>query len=312
VRRYWRGDPGQISELASRLAGSSDIFSHSDRGVYASINFISAHDGYTLRDLVSYEQKHNEANGENNRDGHDDNVSRNWGVEGETQDQTIIETRYRLMRAFLATLAFSQGVPMLAHGDELGRTQGGNNNAYAQDNESTWVNWDLDDRQKQLLEFTRKVLALRQANPTLRRRHFFRGAAVEGANRKDVTWIGPDGKELTEVDWRNPEAHLLGMLIDGAATDDVDERGHAVLADTLLLVTNSGDAPASFTLPTVDGADIWVMMDSARDETPVVNDNTVMVEAHALMLLRFGTDRRVQAPEEKRREKLSVVEQHTL
>ena len=321
VRKFWRGDPGQVSELASRLAGSSDIFSSSDRGVYASINFITAHDGYTLRDLVSYEQKHNAANGENNQDGHNDNVSRNWGVEGETDDARIVETRYRLMRSLLATLAFSQGVPMLAHGDERARTQGGNNNAYAQDNEITWVNWDLDDRQTRLLDFTRKVLALRQAHPTLRRRHFFRGAAVEGSGRgagstrKDVTWIRADGNELSDVDWRNPEAFVLGMLIDGAATDEVDERGHAVLADTLLLVVNSGDAPALCTLPTLDGAHIWVIMvDTARDETPppVVRDNTVTVEAHALMLLRFGTDRRVPALAEQRREQLSLVEQHTL
>jgi glycogen operon protein len=314
VRKFWRGDPGEVSEMASRLAGSSDIFSGSDRGVYASINFITAHDGYTMRDLVSYEQKHNEANGEKNQDGHNDNLSRNWGVEGETNDPKIIELRYRLMRSFLATLMFSQGVPMLAHGDELARTQGGNNNAYAQDNEITWVDWNLTEEQQKLNAFVRKLLAVRQAHPVLRRRHFFRGAPVSGSDQKDVTWIRPDGKEFTDVDWRNPEARVLGMLIDGAATDEVDERGHAVSGDTLLLVLNAGDTPVSFTLPAVPGeAKIWVtMVDSARDELAVVKGKAVKVEAHALVLMRYGSDRRGLPLEEPRREPLSVVEKHTL
>jgi isoamylase len=315
VRKFWRGDGGQVSEMASRLAGSSDIFSGSDRGVYASINFITAHDGYTLRDLVSYEQKHNEANGENNQDGHSDNLSRNWGVEGETDDPKIMELRYRLMRSFLATLAFSQGVPMIAHGDELGRTQGGNNNAYAQDNEITWVNWELTEEQKKLNAFMQKLLALRQAHPVLRRRHFFRGAPVPGSDQKDVTWTRPDGKELTDVDWRSPDARVLGMLIDGAATDEVDERGHAVSGDTLLLVLNAGDTPVSFTLPSrTEEAKMWVIMvDTARDEVAVGNGmQDVNVEAHALMLLRYGADRRGPVVEAPRREPLSVVEKHTL
>ena len=317
VRKFWRGEPGQVPEMASRLAGSSDIFSGSDRGVYASINFITAHDGYTLRDLVSYEQKHNDANGENNQDGNNDNLSRNWGVEGETDDAGTVELRYRLRRSFLATLAFSQGVPMLAHGDELGRTQLGNNNAYAQDNELTWVNWDLTDEQKELLAYTQQLIALRQAYPVLRRRHFFRGEAVAGSDHKDVTWMRSDGQELTDVDWRNADAHVLGMLIDGAATDEVDERGLAVNGDTLLIVMNAGDMPVTFTLPALDGPDggenIWVIMvDTARDELPVVRKSVVTVEAHAVMLLRFGMDRRVPAHDEQRRERPSIVEQHML
>jgi glycogen operon protein len=310
VRKFWRGEPGQVAEMASRLAGSSDIFSGSDRGVYASINFVTAHDGYTLRDLVSYEQKHNEANGENNQDGHNDNISRNWGVEGDTHDPAIIEMRYRLMRTFLATLAFSQGVPMLAHGDEVALTQKGNNNAYAQDNELTWIDWNLDERQKELQEFTRKLIAIRQAHPVLRRRHFFRGAAVKGSAHKDVTWLRPDGMELTGEDWGNPSAHALGMLIDGAATDEVDERGHAVSGDTLLLIVNGGEQQITFNLPALDGEKIWVIMvDTARPDMPVVRKSSIEVEAHSLMLLRFGADRRI---EETRREPLSVVERHTL
>jgi isoamylase len=312
VRRFWRGEPGQVSEMASRIAGSSDIFSGSDRGVYASINFITAHDGYTLRDLVSYEQKHNEANGENNQDGNNDNLSRNWGVEGETDDPAVIEMRYRLIRTFLATLAFSQGVPMLAHGDELGRTQQGNNNAYAQDNELTWVDWELDAREKELAAFTRKLLAIRQAHPTLRRRHFFRGRAVEGSDHKDVTWLHPTGRELTAEEWGNADAHTLGMLIDGAATDEVDERGHAVRGDTLLLVLNGGEQNVEFNLPSLDGGKIWVVMvDTARRELPVVRGSAVDLQAHSLMLLRFGDDRRIVASDDAHREPLTPMERHT-
>ncbi|MFI5257363.1 MAG: glycogen debranching protein GlgX [Gemmatimonadales bacterium] len=311
VRKFWRGDAGQVAEMASRVAGSSDIFSGSDRGVYASINFITAHDGYTLRDLVSYEQKHNEANGENNEDGHNDNISRNWGVEGDTDDSAVIDMRYRLMRTFLATLVFSQGVPMLAHGDELGRTQRGNNNAYAQDNELTWVDWELDDREKELVAFTRKLIAIRQAHPTLRRRHFFRGQAVEGSNHKDVTWLHPAGHEMAAEEWGRPEAHALGMLIDGAATDEVDERGHAVRGDTLLLVFNGGEQNVSFALPTLDGGKIWVIMiDTARRELPVVRGSAVDVEAHSLMLLRFGDDRRIVTGDDPRRDPLSSMDRH--
>jgi glycogen operon protein len=312
VRKFWKGERGQVSEMASRISGSSDIFSGSDRGVYASINFVTAHDGYTLRDLVSYERKHNEANGENNRDGHDDNISRNWGVEGETDDPAIVEMRYRLMRTFLATLAFSQGVPMLAHGDEIGRTQCGNNNAYAQDNEITWMNWDLDQRQKELLGFTRKLLAIRQLHPVLRRRHFFRGQAVPGSAQKDVTWLGPDGLELTDADWRNPSAHTLGMLIDGMATDEVDDRGRAVHGDSLLILLNGGETPQTFVLPRMSEEKIWaVMVDTARHDLPVVRRGRVLVEAHALMLLRYGTDRRISTSEDVRPLSLTPREQHT-
>ena len=221
------------------------------------------------------------------------------------------------MRSFLATLAFSQGVPMLAHGDELGRTQLGNNNAYAQDNELTWVNWDLSDKQKALLAYTQHLIALRQAYPVLRRRHFFRGEVMPGSERKDVTWLLPDGRELGDVDWRSPDSFVLGMLIDGAATDEVDERGHAVQGDTVLIVMNAGDAPTSFALPMLRGPDtgenIWVIMaDTAHDELPVVQTDAVTVEAHAVMLLRFGTDRRMPALEEQRRDVPSLIEQHTL
>ncbi len=301
VRSFWRGDQGQIPELASRLAGSSDIYHWSGRSAYASINFVTAHDGYTLRDLVSYEQKHNEANGEGNRDGHDHNLSRNWGVEGETDDPAIRAVRDRNMRSFMATLAFSQGVPMISHGDEIGRTQLGNNNAYAQDNETSWLNWELDDRARNMLDFTRRVFAQRHRNAVLRRRHFFVGTTADGTNDlKDLTWLRADGEEMQEGDWANAQNHALGMLVDGEATDDIDERGRPVLGDTLLLFVNGGDDAVTFTLPSLNGGGGWTLLtDSAAgaDGLPVpraLDAPDFRVDAHSLAMLRFGVEQRLK------------------
>ena len=300
IRRFWRGEPGVVPELASRLTGSSDIYEWSGREAYASVNFIVAHDGFTLHDLVSYEQKHNEANGENNQDGHSDNLSRNWGVEGPTEDPAILETRYRVAKSFLATLAFSQGTPMIAHGDEIGRTQQGNNNAYSQDNEISWVDWTgLGDRQRALLEFARRVFGIRQANPVLRRRHFFRGKDANSATGKDVMWIRPDGQEMTEGDWQNADNHVLGMLISGEATDEVDDRGRPIKGDTLLLLQNGGDGDCRFNLPQAHEQGFWmILLDSACEERQgPPDDGSVTVAAHSLVLLRHGTERRVSSPE---------------
>ncbi|HEX5831531.1 MAG TPA: glycogen debranching protein GlgX, partial [Gemmatimonadaceae bacterium] len=302
VRAFWRGDGGQVPELASRLAGSSDIYAWSARSAYASVNFVTAHDGFTLRDLVSYEHKHNEANGEGNRDGSDHNISRNWGVEGETDDRAIVEVRDRLMRSFLATLAFSQGVPMISHGDELLRTQCGNNNAYAQDNGITWVDWSLDDRKRRMLDFARHVFAVRAANPVLRRRHFFAGAPVaEGAPHKDVTWLRPDGHELHDADWRRGETRALGMLVSGEATDELDDRGRPLRGDTLLILVNGGPSAVRFAVPS-RGHDGWwaVLVDTSRAEQPTeprhVRGASVLLAPHSLQLLRFGTERRLLPP----------------
>ena len=293
IRKFWKGEPGQIPELASRLSGSSDIYQWSGRSAYASINFVVAHDGFTLNDLVSYEQKHNEANGENNNDGHNDNISRNWGAEGPTQDPRILDTRYRVMKSFLATLAFSQGVPMLAHGDEIARTQGGNNNAYCQDNDITWVNWDLDDRQRQLLEFTQRLLAVRASNPVLRRRHFFRGRLPGQQAGKDVMWVRADGQEMQEGDWSNPENRVLGMLIHGEATDETDDRGRPVCGDTMLLMLNAGEQDVRFTLPGMPDKGMWVeLMETAYEEHHLIKAGWVTVAAHGVVLLRYGTERR--------------------
>jgi glycogen operon protein len=280
-----------VGELASRLAGSSDIYKWTQRGAYASINFVTSHDGFTLNDVVSYEQKHNEANGEGNRDGHDDNIGCNWGVEGPTDDQRILDIRFRQMKNFLATLAFSQGVPMLSHGDEIARTQRGNNNAYCQDNETSWMDWELTDRQRALFQFARKVIAIRQANPVLRRRHFFRGEAGE-AGVKDLTWLGPDGSELTEADWRNAGNHVLGMLIHGSATDETDARGRPMEGDTLLLLLNGGNERVRFRLPFHEPGAAWtVLVDTAADEGHAVRGQAVALQGHSVILLRYRHER---------------------
>ena len=294
VRHFWKGDRGHLGELASRLAGSADIYSWSDRGAYASVNFVTAHDGYTLHDLVSYERKHNEANGEGNRDGHNDNISRNWGVEGETDDPKVLGMRQRSMRNFIATLAFSQGVPMLSHGDELARTQHGNNNAYAQDNELTWVDWSMDESREELLAFTRKVFAIRHAHPVLRRRHFFKGQAVNERGEKDVTWYRPDGGEMQAVDWADTSLGALGMLINGDATDEMDDRGRPMKGDTLMLLVNNSEERVSFALPKPAARGMWAeLVNTARRDLWHIKDGSVDLLPYSLVLMRFGRDRRL-------------------
>ncbi|HEX2716571.1 MAG TPA: glycogen debranching protein GlgX, partial [Gemmatimonadaceae bacterium] len=293
LRHFWKGDKGHVPEVASRLAGSSDVYQWTERGAYASVNFVVAHDGYTLHDLVSYEQKHNEANGENNNDGHNDNISRNWGVEGPTDDPKILDMRFRAMRNFVATLAFSQGIPMLSHGDEIARTQRGNNNAYAQDNDITWVNWSLDDRRRELLDFARKAFAIRLSNPVLRRRHFFRGKEVE-EGVKDLTWIRTDGQEMREEDWKSDQNHALGMLVHGDATDEVDDRGRPIRGDTMLLLLHPDEGECRFALPTLPGEGRWVsLLDTARSRPRAPSDGAVVLAPYSLLLLRYGTERRL-------------------
>ncbi|MGI9077018.1 MAG: glycogen debranching enzyme, partial [Gemmatimonadaceae bacterium] len=308
VRHFWRGDQGALPGLASRLAGSSDIYEHSHRSAYASVNFIIAHDGYTLHDLVTYEQKHNVANGENNQDGHNENISRNWGTEGETGNERIIEIRERSKRNFLATLLLSQGVPMLSHGDEVSRTQRGNNNGYAQDNEITWVDWNLDERRKTLLDFTQKVVAIRQENPVLRRRHFLRGQVVDDEGNKDVSWLGSNGEELTQADWDDKRNHVLGMLIDGDATDETDSRGRPIKGDTLLLLLNGGETDVDFQLPEMEKRGRWgELIDTAGRGRFSADAESIPLVAYSLVLLRYGVERRI-APELPSRSEMVGVE----
>ncbi len=288
VRRFWRGDEGQVGELASRLTGSSDLYSSIDRTPHASINFVTCHDGFTLRDLVSYERKHNEANGEDNRDGTDDNLSRNWGVEGPTEHVPTARTRERMVRNVLATLAFSQGVPMILMGDEMGRTQAGNNNAYCQDGEIAWVSWTLDARQRTLLDFAQRLFAIRRANPVLRRRSFFRGRPVADGGLKDVTWIRPDGEEMKEDDWNETCNHVLGMLIHGQSTDEVDERGRLISGDTLLLLVNAGARSRSCRLPALEEPGEWrELVNTARVGSHHLKVDEVQLAASSLILLCY-------------------------
>jgi glycogen operon protein len=290
IRRFWRGDEGQVPELASRLSGSSDIFHGGDRGPYASINFVTCHDGFTLKDLVSYERKHNEANGEDNRDGNSDNASRNWGVEGETRSAQVQRLRDRMMKNMLATLAFSQGVPMISHGDELVRTQKGNNNAYCQDNDVSWLNWDLDEHQQELLEFSRKVFAITRTNPLFRRRRFFAGGPISGGV-KDVSWIRPDGGEMTLEDWGNPKNHILGMLIPGEASDDVDERGRPNQGQSLLLLLNASNRAHKFALPSLPQRGHWQeVVNTAQQTQRIPKGSGISVAPHSLVLLCYLPD----------------------
>jgi isoamylase len=292
TRRYWRGDPGQVGDFASRLAGSSELFEHSQRNPQASINFVTCHDGFTLHDLVSYEQKHNEANGEDGRDGSDDNLSRNWGVEGPTEAVHVMRIRERIKRNFIATLAFSQGVPMISHGDELGRTQQGNNNAYCQDNPLTWIDWRLTPLQRQLLDFTRVAFAIRAQNSVLRRRNFFRHQPDHPGGVKDLTWLRTDGNEMTEADWSDPSNHVLGMLILGEATDEIDERGRRLLGEAILLLVNGGARSRPFTLPQVETPGVWVeIMNTAHPDPRAVREGRLSLVAHSLVLLRHERPR---------------------
>jgi isoamylase len=292
VRRFWRGDSGQLAELGFRLSGSSDLYGPQGRSPYASINFVTCHDGFTLHDLVSYDHKRNEANLEADRDGTDANWSRNWGVEGPTKEARIRRRRQRMKKNFLATLAFSQGVPMISHGDEIGRTQGGNNNAYCQDNEITWIDWDLSDEERELLAFARRVFALRQSNPVLRRRTFFRGHPTVGQDIRDVTWIRPDGREMTDADWHDPENRVIGMLMHGEATDEVDRRGRLVRGDTLLLLLNASERSRRFVLPDPDEPGDWrELLDTHGNIGGESNLTAAHLPSYSLLLLRRGAER---------------------
>ena len=265
VRRFWRGDGGVVSELASRLAGSNDLYEPSGRRPYASINFITAHDGFTLHDLVSYNEKHNEANGDGNTDGENHNLSWNCGVEGETDDPDINSLRDRQKRNLLATLLLSQGVPMLSGGDEIGRTQRGNNNAYCQDNELSWTSWDVTPAQRDLLDFTSRLIRIRHEQPALRRRRFFRGRAVRGADVKDIAWLDPNGSEMTDESWNAGFVRCLGVRLEGNAIDEVDERGRPILGDTLLVLLNAHHDRIDFTLPDEDPQDRWERLVDTTD-----------------------------------------------
>ncbi|MGW3360416.1 glycogen debranching protein GlgX [Streptomyces bungoensis] len=269
VRDFWRGEPGSLGEFASRLTGSSDLYQPSRRLPRAGVNFVTAHDGFTLRDLVSYNDKHNEANGEDNRDGENHNRSWNCGAEGDTDDPAVLELRARQQRNLLATLLLSQGIPMLCHGDELGRTQRGNNNAYCQDNEVSWVDWELTDEQRALAAFTRYVIGLRAEHPVLRRRRFFRGETATNAKQPlpDLMWLRPDAREMTDRDWQRGDAHSVAVFLNGDAIAERDPYGRRVVDDSFLLLLNGYWEPVVFRLPDQSFGERWTtLIDTADPE----------------------------------------------
>ncbi len=300
VRDFWRGEPSTLGEFALRLTGSADLYEQDGRWPVASINFVTAHDGFTLRDLVSYNEKHNEANGEDNNDGESHNRSYNHGVEGPTDDPDILRVRARQQRNFLATLLLSQGVPMISHGDELGRTQGGNNNGYAQDNEITWIDWSSVDQP--LVEFTSVLARLRRDHPTFRRRRFFDGRPVrreEGAPLPDIAWIRPDGSEMQPEDWDSGFGRAVGVFLNGDGIRERDRRGQEIHDRHFFVFFNAGDEAVDFTIPTATASPRWeVLVDTAGGaaDSPVIEPGgSVTVGAKALVVLRDHEDEVVES-----------------
>ncbi|ADG74640.1 glycogen debranching enzyme GlgX [Cellulomonas flavigena DSM 20109] len=297
VRDFWRGEPSTLGEFASRLTGSSDLYEHTGRRPIASINFVTAHDGFTLRDLVTYNEKSNEANGEDNRDGESHNRSWNCGVEGPTDDPEVRKLRARQQRNFLATLLLSQGVPMVAHGDELGRTQGGNNNGYCQDNEITWVDWDLDEDRQSLLEFTRRVIHLRRDHPVFRRRRFFAGAAEHGgeSDLRDIAWMTPTGGHMSDEAWSSDHAFAVMVFLNGDAIDEPDLRGEEVVDDSFLLLFNSHWEKKQFQLPGAEyGAEWTAVLDTDSQVAPgrkVRSRGRVTLAPRSMVLLTRPSER---------------------
>jgi isoamylase len=294
VRRYWKGDEGQISDLGYRLTGSSDLYQNDGRRPYASINFVTAHDGFSLEDLVSYNEKHNEANGENNQDGANDNNSWNMGVEGPTDDPQIIAARERQKRNFLATLFLSQGVPMLCGGDEIGRTQKGNNNAYCQDNEISWYDWNLDERRKKLLEFTCGLIEFRKKHPNLRRRKFFQDREVYHPSSRDIAWYRTDGQEMTEEQWNTGWMRSLAVMLNGSTLAQLDETGEPITDDTFLVMLNSFADGVTYTLPQSPRNRGWKLLMNTYDLNDPFGekllDGTLDVAGRSVVVLRELTE----------------------
>jgi glycogen operon protein len=299
VRRFWKSDEGQLSDIAYRLTGSSDLYEHNGRRPSASINFVIAHDGFTLNDLVSYNEKHNEANGEDNRDGADDNASWNLGAEGPTDDPGINALRERQKRNFIATMLVSQGVPMLCGGDEISRSQNGNNNAYCQDDEISWYDWDLSDERKALLAFTSALVAFRRAHPNLHRRKFFQDRSIKHENANDILWLRADGQEMSEAEWGQGWLKTIGLYLNGETIADVDETGAPVRDDTFLILLNCHVDRVDFTLPKIAGVTSWriVVDTNAGTVEPDVEldlDHVATLERQSFLMLRANLAARAE------------------
>jgi glycogen operon protein len=291
VRDFWRGEPATLGEFASRLTGSSDLYQADMRRPGASINFVTAHDGFTLEDLVSFNDKHNDANGEGGADGENHNRSWNCGAEGETKDACVSACRARQKRNFLTTLMLSQGVPMLLGGDEAGRTQRGNNNAYCQDNEVSWYDWQGVD--EDLLAFTRRLIDLRKRHPVFRRRRWFQGRPIRGT--VDLGWCKPDGAEMSDVDWEAGFARSVGVFLNGSGITDRDRRGRRITDQSFLLLFNAHDEQIDWTLPKQWGG-TWTSIlntaDDAQQARTVAGGNVVAVSGRAVMVFRLGATAR--------------------
>ena len=304
VRRFWKGDEGRIGEMAYRLTGSPDLYQTTGRRPYASINFITAHDGFTLNDLVSYNEKHNEANGENNNDGDNNNHSWNCGAEGPTDDPKINTLRARQRRNFLTTLFLSQGVPMLCGGDEWGRTQKGNNNAYCQDNEISWLNWERDEKQNALLEFTKKLIRLRREHPVFRRPKFFQGRRIHGSDIRDVMWFNEGGNEMSDEEWASPLVRCLEMLLSGDTVDVLNFQGEPIRDETFLLLLNGYHEPIPFVLPGEEHVEWELILDTVdeegflREPRRFASGDDVEVNARAAYLLKLTMGLQAQARHE--------------
>jgi isoamylase len=304
VRRFWKGDEGRIGEMAYRLTGSPDLYQTTGRRPYASINFITAHDGFTLNDLVSYNEKHNEANGENNHDGDNNNHSWNCGAEGPTDDPEIEMLRARQRRNFMTTLFLSQGVPMLCGGDERGRTQKGNNNAYCQDNEISWLNWEFDEKQNALLEFTKKLIRLRREHPVFRRPKFFQGRRIHGSEIRDVMWFNEGGNEMSDEEWASPLVRCLEMLLSGDTIDVRNFQGEPIRDETFLFLLNGHHEPIPFVLPGEEHLEWEVILDTMdeegflREPRKFASGDDVEVGARAACLLKLTMGLQAQARRE--------------
>ncbi len=304
MRSFWKGDEGRVGEMAYRLTGSPDLYQHSGRRPYASINFVTAHDGFTLTDLVSYNEKHNELNGDDNKDGDNHNQSWNCGVEGPTADSGINALRQRQRRNFLATLFLSQGVPMLSGGDEWGRTQSGNNNAYCQDNEISWFSWERDEKQNQFLEFTRKLIQLRKDHPVFRRPKFFQGRRIRGSEIRDVMWFNPGGSEMTEEEWASPFVRCVGMLLSGDTMDVFNFEGEPIRDDTFLLLINAHYEPIPFVLPGQEHIEWQLILDTMDpngfliEPRKFASGDDVDLGGRAACLLQLVSGAQAQAREE--------------
>ncbi|MEY2527507.1 MAG: isoamylase [Verrucomicrobiota bacterium] len=304
VRAYWKGDEAKIGEMAYRLTGSPDLYEHDDRRPYASVNFVTSHDGFTLNDLVSYNEKHNETNGENSEDGDNNNMSWNGGVEGPTDDPKIGLLRRKQRRNFLTTLFLSQGSPMLLGGDEFGRTQEGNNNAYCQDNEISWFNWEHDEKQTQLREFTRGLIQLRKDHPVFRRPKFLQGRRIRGSEIRDVMWFNPGGNEMSDEEWASPFVRCLGMLLSGDTADVVSFEGEPVRDDTFLLLINSHFETIQFVLPGQEHLGWELILDTTneegflREKRGFASGDDVDLADHSACLLRLTSGEAAKAREE--------------